>query len=200
MTHNACTQPGTNLDEHERICLSALCCASSGALARPLWGRRTDLWPQITAASKQDEAAQDENKRSVILNPHAAMQVRCHPRSASAAESGGREGQTGDGAQQLHSTGAAAHAGTCARTELPPHGSRTEPRAGTTTASSYSVARLTTDQSSVPGCALPCPTTLRAYVDAGGMGHGCCVRTRTRPTARESPSTSSARSPARPPR
>ena len=86
---------------------------------------------------------------------------------------------------------------TCARTELPPHGSRTEPRAGTTTASSYSVARLTTDQSSVPGCALPCPTTLRAYVDAGGMGHGCCVRTRTRPTARESPSTSSARSPAR---
>ena len=170
-----------------------LCCAGSGALGSPNGSLVTDYGSRITA-SKQDEAAQDEI-RSLILNPHAGqVPPRCAIRATG--------GPNPDGARDKRAMGAGSFTARRVR-----GGRRTCRHMRTQRASAarqpdraegqYDHRLLGFGSSSVAcSCLLdhdheersrdrarflpgsPCPTTLRAYVDAVARGMAACVRTR----------------------
>jgi len=120
-------------------------------------------------------------------------------------ESGGREGQTGDGRRQLHSTGSRGPPHMPAHAQLRTHRAsaarqpdraegvvRPPPPLLSSVVCSCLLDHDHEERSKdrarfLPGS--PCPTTLRAYVDAVAWGMAGCVRTRARvPPARESSS------------
>jgi len=179
-----------------------LCCAGSGALGSPNGSLVTDYGSRITA-SKQDEAAQDEI-RSLILNPHAGqVPPRCAIRATGGPNPDGARDKRAMGAGSFTARRGRGGRRTCRHMRTQRASAARQPdraegvvRPPPPLLSSVVCSCLldhdheerSKDRARfLPGS--PCPTTLRAYVDAVAWGMAGCVRTRARvPPARESSS------------